>query len=938
MTYRAQLPNPPAVFVGRDRELSWLADALERGSVVLITAPQGLGKTALVRKALHESLLVKASRVVVVDAGHLQTTLEVRMEILRVMAAASPRSKMDLRHLQADPEQATIQALGLAERRGSWLVIDAFDPEDIDEGRELLTLLASYAKRSHWVITSRLAFQIPLLAGQTLRLETMNPNDIRQTALAWAPGLGSRELAAALAVAAGSPFQLSQALASGGADAGVRWLTRGVSKEGIDWLRCLSILETQLPLNVLSQIVPDPGEGVREDLERRGLLIRGALGWSVHSVVRGAMAGVETHRSELMRHAATILVETQLPEATIEAARLWLEVGDLDQLADLLDQRAQQLFSLGYAPSLWRLFRSISGQQFQSWKLTCAAELGNPTALSEVHDVFDGRGEQFAWAETLAARGANDQALAQLAPLLGASDRLLAARAKLLTVHLQRRLGRFDEAIGLLNSLEPSLARDAEGLACRVGSGQLDGAKHELARLLQEFGSDIDEVDDALLIVVAETALLIGARAEAERCLRRLARTPRGVEDALLTTRRAQLIQARLDLEGLEIDAAQERVDRLRRFARGPSVLRPWLDVIELACRLTRGELEGWERRAEAVVAKVDVACDTELAALKMRYAAIMGLPPTGEPIEGGHSPGLGGARVDAWLSLYLARHQIEGVRHVDPLTPELGVLGRLLTGTRQIVAGTCSEATETLRDAEQEARRHGLTLHVLETMSLRCDGAVGLGELRAWHQAIEALKNDPLLRSSPRLANDVELHRALAGDRCPQASLEVLAQQKHSAPVAARRARALLGGSVFLDAVDNRVVKAIVAFGYCVPTLVLEGQANPWEAGWGLDERHTIVWLPGRAVDLSSKRLLWQILMALVKAGGGLDKERLVYAVWDTREYHPLRHDGRMHTAVRKLRAEIEDDPKNPGRFVTTDDGYKLIGPVRFNAVGVLS
>lgn len=72
---------------------------------------------------------------------------------------------------------------------------------------------------------------------------------------------------------------------------------------------------------------------------------------------------------------------------------------------------------------------------------------------------------------------------------------------------------------------------------------------------------------------------------------------------------------------------------------------------------------------------------------------------------------------------------------------------------------------------------------------------------------------------------------------------------------------------------------------------------------------------------------------MALVDAGGALDKERLVYSVWDTREYHPLRHDGRMHTAVRKLRAEIEDAPKSPGRFVTTEDGYRLIGPVRFIA-----
>jgi hypothetical protein len=54
------------------------------------------------------------------------------------------------------------------------------------------------------------------------------------------------------------------------------------------------------------------------------------------------------------------------------------------------------------------------------------------------------------------------------------------------------------------------------------------------------------------------------------------------------------------------------------------------------------------------------------------------------------------------------------------------------------------------------------------------------------------------------------------------------------------------------------------------------------------------------------------------------------VLTVWRERVYHPLRHDNRLHAAVRKLRRRIEDDPRAPARVVTTDQGYALGGTVR--------
>jgi DNA-binding winged helix-turn-helix (wHTH) protein len=61
-----------------------------------------------------------------------------------------------------------------------------------------------------------------------------------------------------------------------------------------------------------------------------------------------------------------------------------------------------------------------------------------------------------------------------------------------------------------------------------------------------------------------------------------------------------------------------------------------------------------------------------------------------------------------------------------------------------------------------------------------------------------------------------------------------------------------------------------------------------------------------------------------------GADKETLVRKAWGQDEYHPLRDDGKLHVAVRKLREVIEDDAKNPVRLATTEDGYRLGGRVR--------
>jgi hypothetical protein len=102
------------------------------------------------------------------------------------------------------------------------------------------------------------------------------------------------------------------------------------------------------------------------------------------------------------------------------------------------------------------------------------------------------------------------------------------------------------------------------------------------------------------------------------------------------------------------------------------------------------------------------------------------------------------------------------------------------------------------------------------------------------------------------------------------------------------------------------------------------------WESAWGFDETSQTIWLPdGRTVDLSSKPVLSRLVQEMLERMTAT-KEELFKSVWNQATYHPSRHDPRVHMSIRKVREAVEEDPGNPLRIVTTDDGYRVQGIVR--------
>ncbi|MFO0618546.1 MAG: helix-turn-helix domain-containing protein [Polyangiaceae bacterium] len=229
-------------------------------------------------------------------------------------------------------------------------------------------------------------------------------------------------------------------------------------------------------------------------------------------------------------------------------------------------------------------------------------------------------------------------------------------------------------------------------------------------------------------------------------------------------------------------------------------------------------------------------------------------------------------------------------------------------------------------------AVEHGYRVREAEARQALCDALLVAGRVSALASAAAELTSVAALLGVARFTRAAALYRALAADGGPDpAILEAIAAAEPALD-AGVRARALLGAPGG-DALDRAVLDAFRArSGFHAPELVTShAPPSRWVAGWGVDEARSRVWLSdGASVDLSRHPVQWALLGRLAARGGAATKEELVVDVWRERDYHPLRHDNRLQAAVRKLRIQIEDDPANPTRFVTTPDGYALAGAAR--------
>ena len=957
LAYR--LPNPPAVWVGRDRDVEWLAGAIERAPVSLVGGPGGVGKTALVLQTLHARFPRMLDRTIFLDVPTGEPAAQVRQDIVRALAKASGVADVDWAELQSDPLAATGAAIELAEAGGFFVVLDDVYQGDADETNEMLVQLASYARKSRFVATSRLTPRLPSLAGQVLTLEGMSDAELLELARAWAPNADAATMRRALTAASGSPWLLHQCLLAGAsASLEDQGLLGGLAEDAAAFLRALALVEVPLPLPVLSLFAPSPGDDALAALEQRGLVNRAADGYRLHDVARGMLLGPRGEIDEkAASYAAAVLAQHELPEAQLESARLFVHLGRFDALALLLDDHAETLISEGYAPRLFRFIKDVADPRVSTWQLRCAAELGNPTALAQVRAPANrDAAETLAWARTLRANGDIEDALAQTHKVLEAdAPSSVRSEALLFLATCLRHEGRYtdaDEALAQLDegrvSVPPgaadaseakealALTRDAARALGRVLAGH--DARAELLALKNRAHRRPAASEAARTLAEAfyESAMLTDAAEMAE-----LAR-PNTARPVLLAQREAILTSARITLALGRLTETQSLANEVRAFARGSSVLLPTLHVVDLGRRLAAGELDGLDPLLASCAAEVegiDARCDLELATLRTRLATLHATDSFLADTPRGSTSSE--QRAQEALALRRARREgradaeLESFLARDTHHPIAEAHRALVRASLALSEGDAALATTRASEAQRIAARRELAEHDAEARLALCDALLCADRLA--DLATEAAHLEDLARrlGSARFAWEARLFADAAKGGVPPGSLERLASLEHVAPIAARRAQAMLGGSPSLDHVDLRVLEALaLGPGYASFERIDEAPPTPderWAPGWGIDDRTFAVWLPdGRAIDLGGRTLAYKILAAIADLRGAATKEQLVLAAWEEREYHPQRHDGRLHVAIRKLRELIEEDVAAPRRLLTTDTGYRLAGPVR--------
>jgi hypothetical protein len=950
---RFRLPNPPVQFVGRGAERLELAAALARAPVTVVSGLGGLGKTALSLSVLHGELAQAVPRALFVGLRPGEPIGQAILEVARALAASIDDRQPSWPQLLEDPEQSLELVLDLAEEAGAWVLIDDLHHAELAPARELLGGIARYARHSRWLVTSRVQLHGPELdlAGQQIVLASMAVDELDELARRWSPALDAGARRRLAVAAAGSPWQLRVLLGDAAATGPEHDLTAGLEPGAVGLLEALSVLDLPLAPDEIGAIVPAPSE-LLDDLERRGLLERSPAGVRLHDLARG-----------LLRHsvpgdvaagwagrAAAALAESRTPPAWVEALRLRIGLGALAAARELLDARGAAALAAGYAPRLWQIVADVDDERLRAWRLRIAVELARPEPLARFGEP-GGRApeDRLLWARALHARGEVAAAAAVAGEVLHAPDApaALRHRAGLLSLHAFFLLARPEDMAEALAALpvtspEERAGADAYAALCRLLSGDARGASELAGRLARELGGLAPAARCEIGVRLAIVCFFLGRVRDGDEVLARAAAASAELPFRL-NARMLLLLAADLAFCAGRLDELREL--RARLEAHGALRRTHWafVEFVAVFHGFAAGELAGLDERLATLVRRMQRAQDGRwLHAWAQYHAARLATARgrrTPEPAAGGAFP-VPQAHARDMLQLVLLENW---VRHggaaaevpdgaVDAFPDVFGVQARLVAAQVALANGHGETALVELASAASAADELGNGRFVVDARALRCEALLALGRRAELAVAAAELAALAAAMPSPRFAAEARFYALCADGPVPQpAALEALAAADEVAPVAARRARALLGETPALDVIDARVLDAVHAAG--APWRVERvGGAGPGP-GFGLDGHRRELWIPdGRRVELAAQPLIWRCLETLAELGGAATREQLFRRVWGEAEYHPLRHKSRLHTTINRVRQAIEDDPDAPARLLTTEDGYRFGGgPVRW-------
>ena len=345
-------------------------------------------------------------------------------------------------------------------------------------------------------------------------------------------------------------------------------------------------------------------------------------------------------------------------------------------------------------------------------------------------------------------------------------------------------------------------------------------------------------------------------------------------------------------------------------------------EALRLRWCLARGEYQGLDARLDGLARAAIRMRDRHVFSAVRVYKSVFSEMIRGvaaEPLP--WPPGLEreGARAEDWLDVLMGT---EAPLHRHG---RITAWRRIVEARRALAAGVFPEALLALDEARSASRSAGFVLDEIVALRLRLDATFLLQDppgLAATAASLRALGADV---ESAGVAGELALLVATDAHQLHFVALLQLASAAFGDCRTARRARACLGDTLELDALDAAVVTRMRAQFQLTSVSVRGHASHAWSAAVLVDHRsHTVFRAGASPVAMGTTPLLWKVLVAILEEGGA-SKEHLCAVGWGVTDYHPLRDDNRLQVTVRKLRGLIEQNPAEPRLLATTADGYAL-------------
>lgn len=947
-----RLPNPPPIFIGRESEVEALTAALQRCPVAVLSGPVGVGKTALALHCVRRLPGFASERALLIRLRQGPTLEDPRLQVIRALAEALGRERGDWPGCLEDEEHFAATVIDLADACGYWVVLDDLQHMHPGAAASLLGLLARYARNSRWIVTSWSPPQVAELHSQMVPLGGLPDDVIGRLAAAFMPDVPERDRQEAVRAAGGSPGRLLLGLTGTRGGAVEERLLGGLSDAELELLRALVAVDRVASPAMLESLTPVSVFRTLPALVQRGLILAGHGGYVVHDTVRRSLGPppVLTHP---VHDDDTLDMTSWEPAAALAGARRRLDTGKAAEVVGMLDTWGERLLASGGGSQLWALLEAHPDRRLAGWRLRCAVALGQPALLAQLDPpVGSAPSERLLWARGLLIQGKVQAAMELASDLHGAGhdghDGRVMVEAGLLVVECLSARRMYRKAVVLLATLDPTEAdlralHESWTLYCLAATDQLEDLGRRLHAFVQRMSEVPVHVHGDVGLNLAKTMSLLGRTRDAYA-------TARQYTSSTPPAAKHLSVQFALAMELGLLEEAGQLLRQLESFRSEGSPLRHVEAVHRALHQLCVGDLRGCEetisywkpelqRLGDDSRLRALLKIETRTRLLRAEPPASVAPDPAQPTIEG--LPG-------RWRELFTLHWQ---VRAGEPLPADFGaqrttghrhhqLLADIIMVDALLVQGNAPAALQLCVQVLMEIEQLGWGMMGAELRHTHCDILLILGRWGELEQATRSLHRRASEMPSARLTSESQFFTTVAPPRpVDWGQLELLATRIDTAPIAARRARILLGGESALDAIDRRVLEALRERRGIAPSTSLSSWAahkppEPRfheEPGWGLADDERRVWLPnGSCFSLVERPQLWSILVALHERGGTATKEQLVQALWNEAEYHPLHHDNRLQVAVRKLRKLIEDEPSRPTRLVTTEDGYTLVGRVR--------